>query len=197
MTKRKKTKTGVEISSTLGLPNQKKSIWWLAIIEKKKVQVFSYSLSTKTLDSVFVSDQPNYHDAVFRILRDSAGRAQASYSRARGGHQTGRPRHAYSSLLSPDQKASLHLFKGAADFLKEEGKKGRFQALALIGHSHTLGQFRQLLDQRTQKKITLQSTHFSNYVSPKNQAKRLLSLLPEPPQAPLRWLPNQNSRKGS
>ena len=194
--KRKKTKTGVEIKSTLGANPPKKPVWWLAIIEKKRVQIFSYSLSTKTLDSLFAIEEPNYHEAIDRLVRDSAGRSQASYTRSRGGHQTGHPRHSYSSVLSPDQKAANHLFKTATDFLKKEGRKEKFQALALIGHPHSLGQFRDFLDSKTLKKISLQSMSFANYVSPKKQARRLLSLMPQKPETPARWLPTQNLRKG-
>jgi len=194
--KRKKTKAGVETKSMVGAATKKKSVWWLALVEKKRVQIFSYSLTTKTLDSVFVRDQPDYHEAIDRLVRDSAGRSQASYSRSRGGHQSGHPRHSYSSFLTPDQKASGHLFKAASDFLKEERKKDSYQALAIIGHPQSLGHFREFLDAKTLKKITLQSGSFANYVSPRKQARRLLSLLPEQPKEPRRWLPDQNFRKG-
>lgn len=194
--KRKKTKSGVEIKSTVGALPPKKPIWWLAIIEKKRVQIFSYSLSTKNLEPVFSLCEPDYHEAVDRLIRDSAGRSQASYTRSQGGHQTGHPRHSYSSILSPDQKAAGHLFKTAASFLKKEGKKETFQALALIGHPHSLGQFREFLDAKTLNKITLQSKSFANYVSPRKQVKRLLSLLPIKSEQPGRWLPTQNMRKG-
>lgn len=196
MNKKKKTKTGVEIKSTFGAPSKKAPVWWLAIIEKKSVRILSYSLSNRNLSSVFFSKLPNYRDAVSREIRDSAGRNQASFSWARGGHQTSHPRHSYSSKYSPDEKASGHLFLKAAHFLKEEGKKGHYQALALIGHAHSLGEFRHLLDRKTQHKITIQSTSFANYGSEKSRKKQLLALFPEKPEKPLRWLPNQNLRKG-
>lgn len=179
-----------------GAPAKKKSTWWLALIEKKRIQIFSYSLSTKELDSTYILEETDHHETVSKLIRDSAGRTQASYSRNHGGHQTGHPKHSYSSLFSPDQKATLHLFKKAAGFLKKERQKGSYQALALIGHAHSLGQFKSLLDHHTQKTITLQSTSFLNYVSPKRQAKRMLSVFPEKPANPRRWLPTQNLKKG-
>jgi len=199
MAKRKKTKTGVEIKSTLGAFAKKTPNWWLAIIEKKGIHIFSFSLADREMKPIFVFEQPNYREAVSELIRDSAGRAQASYSRSSGGHQTSHPKHAYSSKLSPDEKASDHLFRRASRFLKEEGKKNRFKALALIGHPNSLGGFRKLLDPTTRKKITIQSTHFSNYVSPEKQRAQLLSLIPELTQQrerPRRWLPNQNLKKG-
>ncbi|MFM8268969.1 MAG: hypothetical protein ACKN9V_02180 [Pseudomonadota bacterium] len=180
----------------LGAPPKEKSIWWLAIIEKKRVHIFSYSLTTKGLDSIFLLEESDHHDTISNLIRDSAGRTQASFSRTQGGHQTSHPKHSYSSLFSPDEKATLHLFKKAASFLKGEGKKGAYQALAVIGHAQSLGRFKELLDKKTKEKITLQSTHFSNYISPKKQAKRLLSVVPKKSPEPLRWLPNQNIRKG-
>ncbi|NBX93939.1 MAG: hypothetical protein EB120_13255 [Proteobacteria bacterium] len=185
MRRQKKTKRGVEIKSTLGARQKNKTVWWLAVIQNRKIQVFSYCAPSKHLESVVCYDELDNKDAVSSRLRDSAGRSFESFSKSHGGHGTGHPRHGLSSRLSPKERLSQILILKASQFLEANRRKNEFSHLGIFSEPHLLGTFRSKLSRLTNKKVKLEIAANYSWLSSAQLEQKLLSYLPEPiPRAP-------------
>lgn len=177
MARRKKTKRGTELRSLIGTRRVREPIWWLAVLHKNHVQIFSFLPIQQQLSPLWKRQERDFHDLIARRLRGPAGRTQESFSWSSGGHQTGHRRHSYSSATPPKKKASQALLAEGAKFVRQEYRKRKFDHLALVANPTTYGTFKDLLGARLAKKVTLHAPALPNYLSARQQEKRLLSLM--------------------
>ncbi|NBV50501.1 hypothetical protein EBR78_04675 [bacterium] len=177
MARRKKTRSGAEIRSLVGAKRFQEPIWWLAVLHKNQVQIFSFSPIEHQLCPLWKREEKDFHDLIARRLRGSAGRTQESFSWSAGGHQTGHRRHSYSSATPPKKRASQTLLAAGAHFVKQEYRKRKFDHLALVANPAVYGTFKELLGARLAKKVTLHAPALPNYLSSRQQEKQLLSLM--------------------
>ena len=177
MARRKKTKRGTEIRSLIGTRRNREPIWWLAVLHKNQVQIFSFLPIRHELFPLWKRQEKDFHDLIARRLRGSAGRTQESFSWSTGGHQAGHRRHSYSSATSPKKRASQILLAAGAQFVKQEYRKQKFDHLALVATPAAYGTFKDLLGARLAKKVTFHAPALPNYLSSRQQEKHLLSLM--------------------
>jgi len=190
MGKTKKTKAGVDLKSTLGRRTSRKPIWWLAILEGTRFQTFSFSWSSKKLTCEHDRKLPSFRELVEHNLRDSPGRSFDSLSRSQGGHQTGKPRHSYSSPLSPKKKILYHTATLAAKQIEQSRRCGAFDAIVIVAEPSQLGFLRRHLSSTTQKKIKAQIPKTVTKLSDQQRLKILTSYLPSTLEKAPRLLPN-------
>ncbi len=178
MTKKKKTRKGVEISSTHGATAKEKNVWWVAVLQNRQIQIFSYEWPEKRLKCLLDFIQPRYQDLISQRLRDSQGRSFDSFSKSKGGHQTGGPRHSLSSRTSPQERISEVLVRKVSAFIEEGRKKREFDHLGLFADPHLLGLLRSHLSPSTHRSIALEIDSNLAWLKKSQLEKKILSYLP-------------------
>jgi len=178
MKKPRKTKAGVDLKSTLGLPREKKPIWWLAVLEGARFQTFSFSQAKGSLVCQYDNRLPTLREKVAKRLRDSAGRSFESFSRSTGGHRTGPPRHSYTSILTPKEVVQRETALLASRYLEKARRNRAFDALIIVAEKPQLGFLRSHLSQATLKTIEKEIIKTFPHVPDTKKLKLLTSYLP-------------------
>lgn len=178
MRKTKKTKRGVDLKSTAGIPIERKPIWWLAVLEGTRFQTFSYSWANETLICQHDSHLSSFREKTSQRVRDSAGRSYDSFSRTRGGHQTASPRHSYSSPFSPNQLILRETAKLAAKHLEQARRNQAFDSLVIVAEAPQLGFLRKHLSPATMKRVELEIVKTFPRLPTQQRLKLLTSFLP-------------------
>lgn len=178
MTKKKKTRKGVDISSTRGAQAKEKNVWWLAVLQNRHVQIFSYEWPDKKLNCLIDFIQPRYHDLISQRLRDSQGRSFDSFSWSKGGHQTAGPRHSLTSRTTPQERISELMVRKVATFLEEGRRKKGFDHLGIFADPHLLGRLRTHLKASTHRLIALEVDSNLAWLKKAELQKKILSYLP-------------------
>jgi len=189
MGRKKKTRAGAEVKSLSFFKARRVPVWWFAILEGKRFQIFSYRTEKNLLEPICNFQEPDFRGRIEKRLRDSPGRIFNSFSRSKGGHQTASPRHSYSSQISPKKQASLDLLHQACVFLDRESRKDSFQHLALFANPQNLGFLRNHLTTLTTKRVKFEVPHSLSYLNSKNKIKLLSAYLPLASYPPPRVLP--------
>lgn len=196
--KKKKTKRGVDLESLQGVSNSFPPIHWVAVIEKKGSQVFGLENQT-SLKLLADFSERDFHEAIFKKLRGSAGRTQESYLVRQSPKKGAFPRHSFAREISPQQAATRELQKNTILFLKTEYKKGSFDFITLVGHPEAVGRFRLLMTKHIPQAVFRISPKWNSYLNEAERNHVLLKALrvklkPPPRQLPFRS-PNPPSKR--
>lgn len=187
----KKTKVGVDLKSLIGTVNPKTPIAWVVVLEKRKNQIYALG-NNSTLELKAKFALKDFHEAISKRIRGSAGRTQESYLIRQGSKKAAFPRHSYSNRLSPEQAATERLLKGTLHYLKKQFQSGAFDSLLLVGHSETVGRFGKLATGKLEKAIQKTSAKWNSYLTKTERNKHLLTFLRAKESPPPRWLPSQS-----
>lgn len=187
----KKTKSGADLKSLFGINESSQPIRWLVLLEKRKSQIYALN-DESSLELKASFSEKDFHEAVSKRLRGSAGRTQESYLVRQGHTQSAFPRHSYSNELSPKQAAMERILKGTLRYLKTQYQSGAFDSMILIGHSQALGRFVKLARGKIGKAIEEILPKWNSHLKVSERNKVLLGFLKARESPPPRWLPSQS-----
>ncbi len=170
-----KTKSGVEVSRTLGMKSEKHRPIWVVVADQSKARIFQW-VQNEPLQSLCEIDNPEGKEKGSNLTSDKPGRTFESHSQSHHG-QTGGLRHAYSKDIDPHEKVVQAFTHQVTKFLEEARKKNRFEELVLVANSRMLGMLQDALDKATRGLIT--ATHDKDYawVPDAEVIERLVPLL--------------------
>jgi protein required for attachment to host cells len=123
------------------------------------------------------------------LVSDRPGRSFDSWTRARGGHQAGSPRHGLSSHDDPKEHSAKLLSEKLATFVGSAHAEGRFGELFLVAEPHLLGRIRSAMDKSMKNVISGEQEKDYAWLSHSQLSARLKRFLPKVAKGPERWLP--------
>jgi protein required for attachment to host cells len=161
------------------------------LLEKRKSKIYALN-DESSLELKASFSEKDFHEAVSKRLRGSAGRTQESYLVRQGHTQSAFPRHSYTNELSPEQAAMEHLLRDTLRYLKTQHQSGAFDSLILIGHSQALGRFRKKARSKIAKTIVEILPKWNSHLKVFERNKILLGFLKARESPPPRWLPSKS-----
>ncbi|MBI1861531.1 MAG: host attachment protein [Deltaproteobacteria bacterium] len=179
--RKKKTKAGVDISSTYGMKSNAKGAAWIVVAHRSLAQVFEHSERRSGLKMVREFPYPKGRMKGKDLLSDRPGRSFDSHSKARGGHQTGGPRHSMSSRESPANQGITVLSERVANWLETARQKSQYDELILVAEPHFLGRLKSHFSRQTTRLITEEREKDYSWLKRPQLESRLLSLFPGKP----------------
>ncbi len=185
--KKKKTKSGVDISSTLGMKLTHEPTAWLVVANGGGAKIFEFK--EKELKQIRDFPYPEGKIKGSDQVSDRPGRSFESWSGARGGHQGSGPRHSMTSQESPTDHALKSLCKTIAGWLESARKENQFEKLILVAEPRLMGRLKSNLSNPTTRLITLEKEKDYCWLTKPELESRLHSLLPGKAVAKERRLP--------
>jgi len=187
--KKKKTKLGVDLKSLQGLSPSFSQIHWVVVLEKKRNQVFGLE-NRKSLKLLADFSEQDFHEAISKKTRGSAGRTQESYLVRQSPKKAAFPRHSFSREISPEQAATRELQKKTFCYLKKEFKRRTFDFVTVVGHPEAVGRFHLLLSKHIPQAVYQVFPKWNSYLNKTDRNQFLLKALRMKPKLIPRQLPS-------
>lgn len=193
--KTNRIKPGIKISSTYGMKESKHQTVWVVVGHRAGAQVFCHEGKELTLLQDFLF--PDGKSKENKLVSDRPGRSFDSFSKSRGGHQTGGPRHAMSSKESPSDHAMTVFSETIADWLESARKENKFDKLILIAEPRFIGRLKSHLSTPTLQLVISEKEKDYSWLKKPELERRLLDLFPEKRSRTQRILPTLHGAYGS
>lgn len=149
---------------------------WIAVGDASRFIIFEKDKS-KALSALKTFTNEAAHQKISDLTTSQPGRSFESSSRSTGGHQTGAPRHAYSSEQDPKTHAVENFLRNVSDFLNQGHHEHSFENLVLITNDRLLGKLRSFLAESTQASVSEEHPKDLAWLSGPELESRVNSLL--------------------
>ena len=149
---------------------------WIAVGNASRFAIFEKKKGS-SLKFIKSFDNESAHLKVSDLESDKPGRSFDSFSRSTGGHQSGTPRHSYTSHQDPKEHAMDNMVKDVATFLDHGHSTHSFDRLILVANSRLLGKMRLALEPATQEAITAQHSKDFAWVFGEDLQERVQTLI--------------------
>lgn len=149
---------------------------WIAVGDASRFIIFEKK-NGKHLSEVKSFTNESAHQKVSDLTSGQPGRSFESFSQSSGGHQTGGPRHSYSSNQDPKTHAVENFLRDVSGFLNQGYSEHSFENLVLIMNSRLLGKLRSFLNENTQTVVSEEHDKDLAWISGAELESKVESLL--------------------
>lgn len=150
---RKKTKRGVEMRNTVGMKTDQSENTWVVVADRSQGKVFEWQPKRLQLYEMKTWQYLPGRRKGRELVSDQPGRVFNSMTFARGGHQTGAPRHSYSSEDDPTKHEALLFAKTIADWLEKRREIERNVEFVIIAEPHFMGYLTERLSKASRMRV--------------------------------------------
>ena len=175
----KKTKRGVDISSTYGMKEKNSETLWLVVADRSRARYFEVTQAEPKLNLLHDVSFPEGRMKGRDLVTDRPGRSFASWSQSKGGHQTGAPRHAMDSEISPSERTREEMGEKVAEQLERGRTRNEYDSLVLVMEPQLLGRVRTRLSSSTAARIIQEHGKDYAWMKDAELESRLVELVPK------------------
>lgn len=150
-----KTKRGVDLKETFGMPESGKRSTWVVVVDRARAAFYEKSADDAAYHAITQLDNPEGKERGRHLVSDRPGRTFESFTRS-GHGQTGAARHAYSSEVSPHEEAARELVARVASRLTSEADDHRYDELVLVAEPHMMGMLKGALPAKLAQRVSRQ-----------------------------------------
>jgi protein required for attachment to host cells len=149
----KKTRRGVEIKRTAGMPQPRSSKTWILVAHRAGARLVEYRGPGHALEMVERLTFPagRLKDRDFRS--DQPGRSFESGARFKTGHSSGSVRHALSNEVSQTEQRAIAFAHDLAARLEKGRTESRYAKLVLVAGPKFMGRLNAALSKETRARI--------------------------------------------
>lgn len=151
---RKKTQQGVEMRSTLGMRGEKAERIWLILMNRARARVFEWRPQYENLEVVRTWEFPEGKMKGSDFISDQPGRVFNSKTFARGGHQTGAPRHSYSNKENPKTLFEIKSVRKVIDWIEKNKETNKVSDLVCVAEPRIMGMIKKQLNKKYHDDLT-------------------------------------------
>ncbi len=167
-----KTKRGVDIKNTHGMPGAAKLPVWVLVLDRSSAQIFERTPRARKLR--LIQDVP-YGEGRLQGREIESDRPGRTFDSAFG-NKAG-SRHAYESHVSPQEQVAQYLVKKVARIIDGAKAEGMFGGLILVAEPHLLGAIRASLKKTTSKALLAEFSRDYAWLTESQLQERLESLV--------------------
>jgi protein required for attachment to host cells len=151
---RKKTHQGVEMRSTWGMREEKTGRTWLILMNQTRARVYEWRPQNEDLDLIRTWDFPEGKMKGSDLISDQPGRVFSSQTFAQGGHQTGAPRHSYSSRENPKTNVEVRSVRKVVEWIEKNRETKKVSDLVCVAEPRIMGIIQKQLDKKYHDDLT-------------------------------------------